>query len=159
VGFAVASGDGVNWVQLAVTLFGTALVAGASQTLNQVIETDVDRLMERTKDRPLPAGRIKPQNALLLGVGMALTGILVLGFCVNLVTAGLSIATLFVYLALYTPLKRYSPLCISVGASPALFRPFSAGLPSVPISNWHVDSLRRSFPLADASFSRHRLDV
>jgi protoheme IX farnesyltransferase len=116
VGFSMASGDNLDWLRLLCTLLGTALVAGGSQTLNQVIETEVDRLMERTKDRPLPGGRIKRQHAMLMGIGMALTGIGFLGFTVNLVTAYLAAATLFVYLALYTPLKRHSPICISVGA-------------------------------------------
>jgi len=116
VGISLASGDSLDWLRLASTMLGTALVAAASQALNQVIEMDVDRLMERTKDRPLPGGRMKRQNALLLGIGMALSGIIYLGLAVNLVSAYLAAATMFVYLGLYTPLKRHSPLCISIGA-------------------------------------------
>ena len=139
VGFSAASGDSLNWIRLACTLLGTALVAAASQTFNQVIETDVDRLMERTKDRPLPAGRMKRQTALFLGIGMALAGFAILGLTVNLLTASLAAATLFVYLALYTPLKRHSFLCISVGAIAGAIPPvlgWTAARPDFAAGTW-----------------------
>jgi len=116
VGFCVASRSGLDWIRLLNTLLGTALVAAASQTLNQVIETDVDCLMERTKDRPLPGGRIKRGHALWFGVVMALVGMLYLAAAVNIPSACMAAATLAIYLGLYTPLKRFTPLCIMVGA-------------------------------------------
>jgi len=116
VGFCMASGGRLDLWLLFWTLTGTALVAGASQTLNQVIEVEVDRLMERTQDRPIPAGRIKRLHALFFGVAMAITGVFVLAFLVNISAAVMAGATLFIYLGLYTPLKRHTPFCITVGA-------------------------------------------
>ena len=139
VGFAMASGDRLDWFHLLVTLLGTGLVAGASQTLNQVIESDVDRLMERTKDRPLPTGRIKRQSAFFLGLGMAVAGLAILGFAINLTTALLAAATVFVYLGLYTPLKRFSPICISIGAVAGAIPPvlgWTAVRPSFDTGAW-----------------------
>src|SRR5271170_1988237 len=67
VGFCLASGERIDWLLLFNTLLGTALVAASAAVLNQFIEIKVDRLMERTKVRPLPSGRMKPATALRLG--------------------------------------------------------------------------------------------
>lgn len=139
VGFFMASGDHVNLGLLASTLLGTALVAGASQALNQVVETDVDRIMNRTKDRPLPAGRIKRQNVFGVAMAMALIGMVYLALAVNLVSAYLAATTFFVYLALYTPLKRYSSICIKVGAIAGAIPPiigWTAAHPRLEVGAW-----------------------
>jgi len=139
VGFCMASGGKPDLLQLLYTLIGTALVAAASQTLNQVIEVDVDRLMERTRDRPLPAGRIKWLHALLFGVVMAGTGLVVLATVVNLPAACMAAATLVIYLGLYTPLKRYTPFCITVGAVAGAIPPalgWVSAKPAVDAGSW-----------------------
>jgi len=139
VGFCMASGGKLDLMQLLYTLLGTALVAAASQTLNQVIEVDVDRLMERTKDRPIPAGRIKRLHALWFGVAMAVTGMVVLAALVNSPAACMAAATLVIYLGLYTPLKRYTPFCITIGAVAGAIPPalgWVAAKPSMDAGAW-----------------------
>lgn len=116
VGFCMASEGNLNWAKLVNTLIGTGLVAGAAAVLNQVMETDADRLMERTKARPLPAGRVTRSAATLLGVAMACAGLACLAVATTFVAAYLATATLGVYLAIYTPMKRRSSLCVPLGA-------------------------------------------
>ncbi len=116
VGFCMASHQGIDWLILLHTLIGTALVAASAAVLNQLMETKVDRLMERTKDRPLPSGRVTGSSALLMGTLMAVAGFLYLALAVNLLSAYLAAATIFIYLALYTPLKRKTSFCVIVGA-------------------------------------------
>jgi protoheme IX farnesyltransferase len=127
VGFCMGSGEGVDWFLLLRTLFGTALVAGAAAVLNQFAEKDVDRLMKRTKGRPLPAGRMQRSTALGLGVLLAVAGLIYLANRVNPLSAILAASTLAIYLLLYTPLKRRTSFCIMVGA-------ISGGIP--PMIGW-----------------------
>jgi protoheme IX farnesyltransferase len=112
----MGSGERLNWLLLLKTLLGTALVAASAAVLNQVIEARVDRLMERTRNRPLPAGRMKISSAFTLGIAMAAAGFLCLSAAVNAISALLAVATLLIYLFLYTPMKRRSPLCVVIGA-------------------------------------------
>lgn len=124
---------------LAHTLLGTALLAAASSVLNQVIERRIDALMERTRERPLPAGRMSPQTALALGVGLSLLGMAELYFFVNLLTAALGAATLALYVFAYTPLKPYSSLATLVGAVPGAMPPMmgvSAAVDGLPLVAW-----------------------
>ncbi len=116
IGFYLASRGGIDGWLFLWALSGTALVAAGSSVLNQFIERDVDALMERTANRPLPAGRLRPFEALLFGTGLSLVGLLILIWRVNLLTAFLGGLTLAVYLFLYTPMKRTSTLSTLAGA-------------------------------------------
>lgn len=118
VGFCMASATGTpfNWIKLFHTLFGTALVTGAAAMLNQVIEVNVDRLMERTRHRPLPAGRMTRLTAFALGIGTATVGLIYLALTTTFVATYLAAATLLIYLAFYTPMKRRTSLCVTIGA-------------------------------------------
>ena len=116
VGFCMASADKIDWLKLLHTLIGTALVAGAAAALNQVLETNVDRLMERTKHRPLPAGRMSRGTALSLGIGMGLMGVLYLALATTFLATYLAVATFVIYVAFYTPMKRRTSLCVTIGA-------------------------------------------
>ncbi len=100
------------------TLLGTALVAGGTNALNQVAERDLDALMVRTRQRPLPASRLSPATAALFAWAIALTGLAELAAFVNLPTAMLAAATLVSYVYVYTPLKRRTTLATLVGAIP-----------------------------------------
>jgi protoheme IX farnesyltransferase len=115
VGFCMGAEE-LDWFLLLRTLFGTTLVAAAAAVLNQFAETKVDRLMDRTKDRPLPAGRMERSTALALGVLLAVAGIIYLANRVNPLAAILALATLGIYILLYTPLKRRTSFCVTVGA-------------------------------------------
>jgi heme o synthase len=108
------------WVH---TLLGTALVAAGASALNQVIEREHDARMRRTAQRPIPAGRLHPDVALLFGVVVAVAGMLELAFGANLLAALLAGLTLFGYVFVYTPLKRVSSLATVVGAFPGAVPP------------------------------------
>src|SRR5207302_6755525 len=106
VGFLMAAGRKIEWLVLASAMLATALVAASAAILNQVIEANVDRLMDRTKNRPLPTGRMRISSAVALGVAFAVIGSVWLALAANMLSACLSIATLLIYIFLYTPLKR-----------------------------------------------------
>ena len=116
VGFCLASGPHLHWGRMINAVLGTSLAAAAAAVLNQVAESNVDRLMERTRYRPIPAGRISRGRARLLGIGLAIAGPLYLLLTVNAVSAALAAATIAIYIFIYTPLKRRTPLCTLVGA-------------------------------------------
>ena len=105
------------------TLIGTALVSFGSAVLNQYLERDVDRLMERTRNRPLPTGRVKPGVAMCLGFALVLGGVFFLLFTVGLLTAFLALLSAFLYVVVYTPMKRYNWLNTSLGAVPGALPP------------------------------------
>jgi protoheme IX farnesyltransferase len=98
-------------------LAGTALIVGAANTLNMWLERDVDCLMARTKDRPLPQHRLEAQTALVFGVVQGALSIPALAM-VNLVTAGLGMVALLLYVGVYTPMKQRSHIATWVGAIP-----------------------------------------
>ena len=101
---------------LAWLLLGTTLVASGASAFNQWLEIATDARMPRTADRPLPAGRISARQAFTFGFVTTVSGALVLAYQVNLTTAALGLATWFLYVVVYTPLKRITPLNTVVGA-------------------------------------------
>src|SRR4051812_48626862 len=107
VGFCIASRNGVHWLRLMHTLIGTFLTASSASVLNQFIERRLDALMPRTRNRPLPCGRIAPVEAILFGIAIGVVGILYLTLLVNPLTALLGAVTLLSYIGIYTPMKRY----------------------------------------------------
>ncbi len=107
---------------LALALVGTGLIVGAANALNMVLERDVDGRMERTRNRPLPSGRMSPDRALAFGLALAATSVPML-FAVNRTTGFLGVAALVSYVALYTPLKRRTDLALLVGAVPGAIPP------------------------------------
>jgi heme o synthase len=108
---------------MAQAVAGTALVAGGAAVLNQVYERDTDALMRRTRGRPLPDGRVSPVDARIFGLVLALCGLVLLAVRTNLLAALLAVATLIVYLVVYTPMKRRSSLSTLVGAVPGALPP------------------------------------
>ena len=116
IGFGFGSAHGMDWFLFFRVMFGTAFVAASASVLNQFIERNVDRLMGRTKDRPLPAGRMAPGTALGLGVLLGVAGLIYLLNRVSPLCAGLAAGTLATYVAIYTPMKRKSAWCVTLGA-------------------------------------------
>jgi protoheme IX farnesyltransferase len=114
----VMASDTLNLLTLFHSVVGTALVAGGTAALNQYMERSHDAQMRRTARRPLPAGRLRPKDALLFGVGLSLVGTVYLALTLNLLTSLIGLAALLGYLLLYTPLKRRSRLCTFIGAFP-----------------------------------------
>ena len=99
-------------------LLGIGLVSGGTAALNEVMEHDVDGHMRRTANRPLPSGRMSITHAAIVGLALTVGGAIYLGSMLNPLTGWLSLATAFVYLAAYTPLKKIHPICTLVGAFP-----------------------------------------
>ena len=109
-------------VKLAIGGYG---MVGASNAFNQVIEKDLDSLMDRTKNRPVPAGRMKPNTALVIAGLLTLMGIAIL-YSINPKTAMFGAISIFLYTSVYTPLKTMTPLSVFVGAFPGAI-PFMLG--------------------------------
>jgi protoheme IX farnesyltransferase len=103
---------------MAEAVIGTALVAGGAAVLNQLYERDTDALMQRTRLRPLPAGRVAPADARTFGLALSAAGLVLLAARANWLSAALALATLLTYLVIYTPLKRRTQLSTIVGAVP-----------------------------------------
>ena len=110
---------------LLLLAIGGYCMVGASNIFNQVIEKDLDAKMDRTKNRPLPSGRISINNALVLGFALTFFGLVVLYF-INPKTAMFGAISIFMYVSLYTPLKTLTPLSVFVGAFPGAI-PFMLG--------------------------------
>lgn len=123
-GYLLAA-DQIDFSKMLLLALGGYLMVGASNAFNQVIEKDLDALMQRTQNRPLPAGRMQPQTALLIAVVMTLLGMWVL-YTINYRTAFFGGMSIVLYVALYTPLKTKTPLAVFVGAFPGAI-PFMLG--------------------------------
>lgn len=127
VGYYLGSTGAPDYLRLLSTLIGTALAAAGTLALNQFLERGVDALMERTRSRPLPDGRLQPGEALVFGATITVAGLLYLLLAVGALAALVTAATVALYLFAYTPLKLKSPLCMVVGA-------VSGALP--PVTGW-----------------------
>ncbi len=121
-GMSLAPGtaSGAQWLSV---LLGTALIVGAANTLNMYLERDIDCLMSRTKNRPLPAGRMDPQLALSFGIAQAFVSVPLLTFALNPLTGFLGVVALLSYVMLYTPLKQRTTLATLIGAVPGAMPP------------------------------------
>ena len=122
-GFYMGWSGAMDWRRLFNALFGTWLVASGSAALNELLERRTDAAMHRTRDRPLPSGRMSPDAALLIGFGLVVGGLAYLALLVNLLAATLAAVTMATYLFAYTPLKRRTPLNTLVGAIPGALPP------------------------------------
>ena len=112
-----------GWVALFMAILGTAVIVGSANTLNCWLERDLDRLMKRTANRPLPAGRLSPKVALIFGIALAVISIPALAVWVNPLTALVGASALVTYVAIYTPMKQKSPAALLVGAVPGALPP------------------------------------
>lgn len=121
-GLALAPGDPSEAPWLALVL-GTALIVGAANTLNMYLERDIDCLMARTRNRPLPAGRMDPAMALAFGVAQALLAVPLLTFAVHPLTGLLGVVAFLSYVCLYTPLKQRTTIATLIGSVPGAMPP------------------------------------
>lgn len=106
-----------DWTVVLMLVVGGYFLVGSSNVFNQIIEKDLDALMKRTRNRPLPTGRISVSTAWVYGLIMALSGIYIL-YLINFATAFFGALSIILYAAVYTPLKTRTPLCVFVGAFP-----------------------------------------
>jgi protoheme IX farnesyltransferase len=114
---------GIAAARAIVAVLATAAVVGAANALNCYMERDLDARMRRTRDRPLPAGRLDPLVALGLGVAVPAFAIPLLALAAGRLAAGLALLALLSYVLVYTPLKRRTPLALFVGAVPGAIPP------------------------------------
>lgn len=117
--------DEVSFYTILLLAFGGYFMVGASNAFNQIIEKDLDALMERTKNRPIPAGRMSVKSAFILASLFTIFGIIIL-YIINPQTAMFGAISIFLYTSLYTPLKTKTPLSVFVGAIPGAI-PFMLG--------------------------------
>jgi protoheme IX farnesyltransferase len=122
-GFVLGSSNGINWMSLIMLGLGGFLVSGASVTINQIIEKDLDALMSRTRNRPLPTNRITKMEAVWVAVVSVLIGAGLLIQFTNALTVTLSLISVILYGFIYTPLKRVGPIAVFVGAIPGALPP------------------------------------
>ena len=123
VGYFLGADPSLGYSRLIETLIGAALASGGTLALNQFLERRPDALMERTRRRPLPDGRLQPAEALVFGVIVTAAGLAVLALAVNALSALVTATIVVSYLFVYTPLKQRSSLCGIVGAVPGALPP------------------------------------
>jgi len=121
--FLLAAKDNVDFFKLFSLVVGGFLVTSAANIINQVKEVEIDKLMKRTANRPLPTGRLSKEEAIIFGMACALAGMLLLVFYVNLLTAAITFISMLLYGFAYTPLKSRTPLSVLVGAIPGALPP------------------------------------
>ena len=138
-GFVLASRGPVDYVALVSALFGIGLLSSGIATLNQYAERDLDGLMRRTANRPLPAGRLAPWEALAFGAGITIAAEAYLLIVVNPLTAVLGLTVIAGYVFAYTPLKTRTSLSTLVGAFPGAVPPligWSAARGTISLEGW-----------------------
>lgn len=123
VGFYVAARSPISFVALFHVVFGTAAAAGGASALNQWWERRADAMMQRTKQRPIPAGRMSPRGAFTTGTLLSIFGVVYLTIACNMLSAVLAALTIIIYIFAYTPLKRISTFNTLVGTIPGAIPP------------------------------------
>jgi heme o synthase len=121
--YLIANKGPVQWGHFTIFIIGGFLVTGAANIINQILEKDLDKLMKRTSQRPLPTGKISPYEAALYSVILATTGTLLLAYYINPLTAVITFLSLLLYGFVYTPMKQKSPAAVFVGAFPGALPP------------------------------------
>ena len=139
LGYFLGADGKILWNNLTWMLIGTTFSAGGAGVLNQYLERDQDKIMNRTCNRPIPSGKISPQNALIFGIITVIVGTIVLVVKINLLTGSLSILTAFMYVLIYTPMKRVTWLNTSLGSIPGALPPiggWAAATNSIDSGSW-----------------------
>lgn len=122
-GYALAVKGDVKWGVLAMLTLGGFLLSGASVCVNQIMEKDLDRLMTRTRNRPLPSERLTVNEAMVFALITLLASVIILWVYTNPLTVILSVISMILYSFVYTPLKRVGPIAVFVGAIPGALPP------------------------------------
>ncbi len=124
-GYLIAVGREVDFVVLAMLAIGGYCMVGASNAYNQIIERDLDKLMDRTKNRPIPSSTISVKSAFIIATVLTIIGLVVL-YLINPKSSMFGAVSIFMYVSLYTPLKTKTPLAVFIGAFPGAI-PFMLG--------------------------------
>lgn len=120
---ALAAPGPLDVAKLLLSVLGTGLVVAGANALNMLLEIDSDARMQRTRNRPLPTGRLSSDEALVFGVGVAVVGLALLAHFASLAAVALSALALLSYVLVYTPLKRVTSAALYVGAVPGALPP------------------------------------
>ena len=141
-GYYMAAFGDIDFVRLAITCLGTALVAAGASAFNQVSERDTDALMDRTKARPVAVKRMSPLEGRAVAAVLSAVGLGILGAAISLLAMWVALATLFSYVILYTPMKRLTSFSTVVGAVPGALPPmigWAAGRGSInEVAGWSL---------------------
>jgi heme o synthase len=122
-GYALAVRGDIHWQTLFMVYIGGFFMSGAAVTVNQIIERDLDKIMTRTMNRPLPTGKVNVQEAVLFSLMCLLASTVILWIYANPLTVVLSLVSMVLYSFVYTPLKRVGPVAVFVGAIPGALPP------------------------------------
>lgn len=139
IGYLLAPGISFELIPVIELFIGGMLVTGGANTINQILERDIDALMRRTQDRPLPTGRMSPAEALILAVGAGLAGSILLTIAFNPLAGLLSMLSLGLYAFVYTPMKRVHPISVFIGAIPGAMPPligWAAATGGLSVEGW-----------------------
>lgn len=138
-GFCLASVQGIDWLKFLHLVVGIGFLSSGISTINQWMERDLDALMLRTQDRPLPTGKLSPTQAIIFGASLTAGAIVYLIIFINGLTALLGVITAASYLLLYTPLKTKTTLSTVWGAFPGAMPPlvgWAAARGSLSMEGW-----------------------
>lgn len=122
-GYVLGTKGPINWLELLMVVLGGFLISGSAVIINQIIEIDLDKLMNRTKGRPLPTGRVTTIESIQFAIICGILGFGLLYYYSNILTVLLSAVSLVLYSFVYTPLKRVGPIAVFVGAIPGALPP------------------------------------
>src|ERR1700732_4741424 len=141
VGYFFGAQNGWHLATLLHTIIGTGLIASGTAALNQWYEREADGKMKRTRNRPLPAGRLESKKALAFAILISLIGFVELWLGANALTALLGLFTLLSYLFVYTPLKQRSPHSTTIGAIPGAMPPLIGYAAAANLLDWSAWTL------------------
>jgi len=134
-----AWGDSTLWMKVIILFAGGMLVTGGANTINQILERESDKLMERTRLRPMPDGRMSPGEAWVFAGLTGISGALLIGFYFNPQAGALSFLSLLLYAFAYTPMKKIHPVAVLIGAIPGALPPligWVAATGSLGVGGW-----------------------
>jgi protoheme IX farnesyltransferase len=138
---AVIAPGAIAWGPLTVVLIGTALIVAGANALNMCLEAKADALMERTRSRPIPSGRVASDVAWIFGFCLAVLGYAVLARWGNVYASLLAVLAFLAYVFVYTPLKRISPYALHIGAVPGAIPPLIGWATVSHTLTWQAFSL------------------
>jgi protoheme IX farnesyltransferase len=142
IGFVVASHGGVDWTKMWLLILGGFLVTGSSNGFNQIIEKNLDKLMDRTQNRPLPQERMSVNESIIIACLTGILGVAILWIFMNPLSGILGLAALILYTIVYTPLKRVTPFAVFIGAFPGAIPPLlgcvaaTSGFGEIKLEAW-----------------------
>ena len=122
-GYLLAMGGNVKWVNILAIALGSVCISGSAVLVNQILERKYDKLMKRTRSRPLPTQRVTVPAAWKYAIALLAMGLLILFGVSNMLTVMLSVISFILYAFVYTPLKRVGSIAVLVGAIPGAFPP------------------------------------